>query len=1630
MRNMATVLLLLAGVAFPLVDAYHIDPVDARQSGWALGDENHGVSEILTCCWDQLDSASGGYVELFAGDYGQGGAYNLSILEYPGGTPVAYQDGGTYVRPQHWVRFDRIRMEPGQAFTKGKQLEFHFTRGGSDSLQYYWADGDPYKYGFLATNQPHAGQDLAMRCLGRLNAVDSVDFGACEPDWWSSKQGYYVDPDTWTARVQSAKVRDVRLDIDWHCVQFSDSNAWDFTLLDASLGAVKNCPGCRALGLLTQVPAWASTRVVLRPETDSLWPQYPLDTCIRCAPRGLQYPNSSDSNLLARFLRRTVAHCDSGRFEIHDWEVLNEVNSEDTTNTVASWWEHPNRYYTDTPYCVAPTLHDMCSLYVRMAWVTAQAVRSDSEHHGFDRIAVNSLCQVNNSRGPTYAGKDWLEMFYDIVERNNIPHFWNAISVHPYHEDDGSSMFLPFKPGAFEASAETLRKVMHEHGDYGELWNTEFDRPGKAWWDSFQVVSTEQQDADYCSEMFVTAEGMRGLPGGGFDRNYWWLLRQPPVWGGGCWALVDSMEAMNPYASFYAFKQTAERLTGMRFNGRVMTGDASTDSAVRMCEFEDTSGRRTWVCWRNWGSYDYGQPPPVSTVPLPVRNDTLQLDSLEYTGNEQPTQVTAVASGWLGLRMGTRPVIVTETKAARRPELVADSVRFAPVLPQIGMAETVRVWVRNRDTSVATPETCTTGVRFTWNGDSFGSADTAGAIGPGATVRLSYVFSVPVWMNGLGLLAADANPGMRYVEREGTDDNTGYERVVILHAPTGTLDAVMPPNHMTNEPLLLCRMSSISLEKDSTGNTPADSVRLVQRRYSKADTLLDSATTGWFGFRPDTAWRFLLGQGRYRVTVRYKDGMDNLSPAYPDSADTVVVFDTIPAVGSVSIDSGARFARAGLCTLQIAVTDSGAGLRAMRLGTRLPNFVRNSGCIATDGVWALSGCTYDSPLSMVRFNVGTSGTSSLYQTVPSESIWPHMPDSFHLTSDVLVSLPGADSLVVGSLKFGYRFTHDQPARESLTVIASIPFTGGIACHAGINNLDTCFVIGMPAPDTFWQFQGGYVQAVVSGSGTSGGQVYLDNIKLQVSGRYPGASWWRPCSTAAAWDLMGDCGWTKLYVAFLDSAGVENSVPLYDSIILDNQSPVVHIGCPTLGAYVNGTVSLTGVAFDQPIPNLDTFFEWRRLQYRHADSTNWLPCDPDSVSYTPAWMDTGFPGDVYLGSWNTTNLAAGTYWLKLSALDSAQNLSDHQIWVVVKNDTSGDSTHAGPGGGGSGMGNGSVFIGSTTGKVLHLDDNLDSLSCIQVSDSGSPAYVTAILELSDDSILVLDARNKRIHKMHKSGQNRRRLVSNLSLPVALVQDSHSNFWLADKGVSRIGKFRRDGTLVFTKGGLGADSLHFNSPEAIAVKGALVYVADSKNDRVIVLDTNGVYKASITGDFSTPTAVMVTDSGTIYLTDGSDGKLKGITPLGGSIVAISASGGSKLRGLVPSENGHSVFTLAPQPNVVHKLRIQSDDSLPRGVQSAGNLNLPKLLSLSQPFPNPARTRLTINYALPRQARVTLKLYDIAGKLVTTFANGSQRPGYYHIAWNRQDARGRSVPAGVYFCALTADGKRLTRKVVLTE
>lgn len=79
---------------------------------------------------------------------------------------------------------------------------------------------------------------------------------------------------------------------------------------------------------------------------------------------------------------------------------------------------------------------------------------------------------------------------------------------------------------------------------------------------------------------------------------------------------------------------------------------------------------------------------------------------------------------------------------------------------------------------------------------------------------------------------------------------------------------------------------------------------------------------------------------------------------------------------------------------------------------------------------------------------------------------------------------------------------------------------------------------------------------------------------------------------------------------------------------------------------------------------------------------------------------------------------------------------------------------------------------------------------------------------------------------------------------------------------------------------------------------------------------------------------------------------------------------------------------------------------------------------PYPNPARSRTTVRYALPETQEVTLRLYDLLGRRVQTVAQGEQVGRHKR----RVDLSGLS--SGVYFLRLRAGDATETRKLTIVQ
>jgi hypothetical protein len=101
-----------------------------------------------------------------------------------------------------------------------------------------------------------------------------------------------------------------------------------------------------------------------------------------------------------------------------------------------------------------------------------------------------------------------------------------------------------------------------------------------------------------------------------------------------------------------------------------------------------------------------------------------------------------------------------------------------------------------------------------------------------------------------------------------------------------------------------------------------------------------------------------------------------------------------------------------------------------------------------------------------------------------------------------------------------------------------------------------------------------------------------------------------------------------------------------------------------------------------------------------------------------------------------------------------------------------------------------------------------------------------------------------------------------------------------------------------------------------------------------------------------------------------------------------------------------------------------SISTDVDEHGTLNGGlRIYELSPNYPNPFNPSTIIRYQLPRASHVTLTVYDVLGREVTTLVNATEEPGYKSVQW---DAGG--VASGVYFYRLTAGEFVQVRKVSL--
>ncbi|MBK9332036.1 MAG: T9SS type A sorting domain-containing protein [Ignavibacteria bacterium] len=135
-----------------------------------------------------------------------------------------------------------------------------------------------------------------------------------------------------------------------------------------------------------------------------------------------------------------------------------------------------------------------------------------------------------------------------------------------------------------------------------------------------------------------------------------------------------------------------------------------------------------------------------------------------------------------------------------------------------------------------------------------------------------------------------------------------------------------------------------------------------------------------------------------------------------------------------------------------------------------------------------------------------------------------------------------------------------------------------------------------------------------------------------------------------------------------------------------------------------------------------------------------------------------------------------------------------------------------------------------------------------------------------------------------------------------------------------------------------------------------------------------------------------------------------------------------GTTPISNNYS-FTDRNLTSGIYNYRLKQIDFNGNfeyfNLNSEVNIGVPAKFELSQNYPNPFNPSTQINYNLPVDGKVSLRLFDMSGKEISTIVNEVKTAGYYSVSFNAGN-----LPSGVYFYSIEANDFSAVKKMMLVK
>ncbi len=133
---------------------------------------------------------------------------------------------------------------------------------------------------------------------------------------------------------------------------------------------------------------------------------------------------------------------------------------------------------------------------------------------------------------------------------------------------------------------------------------------------------------------------------------------------------------------------------------------------------------------------------------------------------------------------------------------------------------------------------------------------------------------------------------------------------------------------------------------------------------------------------------------------------------------------------------------------------------------------------------------------------------------------------------------------------------------------------------------------------------------------------------------------------------------------------------------------------------------------------------------------------------------------------------------------------------------------------------------------------------------------------------------------------------------------------------------------------------------------------------------------------------------------------------------------------SQAGHLILSTTESMRASNRIRIKPISELPPSPPHSGETQefkppIPSHFGLAQNYPNPFNPTTRFNYALPGDAHVLLKIYNVIGQTVATLVDEFQHAGFKSVSYDAS-----RLPSGIYFYQLQAGTYTETKKMLLIK